>query len=211
MNSRSEILLVFALVESAIWLSGISKPASWISGILALFAVIYYWCKYPGRLESIFHPCKFKKIDYCQMLMAFFACGTAIMVIAELGNPKIFSQPNLARRFAVSVLFYLGNALWQQALLNGYFLPKMDQAIKDKAKAISAIGILFALAHLPNPVLVPVTAIGGMLSAHFFRKTQNIYILIIAHAILAVAVMYLFPESWHHHLRVGPGFFRWNP
>lgn len=210
MDPRSEILLVFAMVESAIWFSKISRTLSWLFGTLALLAVIFYWYRDLDGLKNIFCPVKTKRIYYGQMYMAFFAFGTAILVIAEFGNPKAFSLPGLAGRFAVSVLCYLGNALWQQVLLNGYFLPKLEQALQNKAKAIPAIGILFALVHLPNPVLVPVTMIGGMLSAYFFQKTRNIYVLIIAHAILAVSVMYLFPESWHHHLRIGPGYFHWG-
>ena len=211
MDPRSEILLVFALVELAVWLGNISKPLSWLFGIIALLGVIYSWYKNPAGLKSIFCPLNVQKIIYGQMYVAFLTCGTVILVIGLLCNPLLFSRTDFLRRFAVSVLFYLGNALWQQVLLSGYFLPKLEQAFQNPAKAISAIGILFALVHLPNPVLVPVTMIGGMLSVYFFRQTRNIYILTIAHAILAVSVMYLFPESWHHHLRIGPGFFHWNP
>lgn len=211
MHPRGEILLVFAMVESAIWLGNISKPLSWLLGIFSLLAVIYHWLKNFDGLKNIFYPLKVQKIIYGEMYVAFLTSGTAILVIGLLCNPLLFSRADLAKRFAVSVLFYLGNALWQQVLLNGYFLPKLEQALENPAKAIPAIGILFALVHLPNPVLVPVTMVGGMLSVYFFQKTRNIYILIIAHAILAVSVMYLFPESWHHHLRIGPGFFRWNP
>ena len=211
MDPRSEILLVFTMVELAIWLGNISRPLSWLFGVIALLTVIYSWHKNLDGLKSIFCPLKVQKIIYGQMYVAFLTCGTVILTIGLLCNPAIFSRPDFAKRFVVSVLYYLGNALWQQVLLNGYFLPKLEQAFKNPAKAISAIGILFALVHLPNPVLVPVTMLGGMLSVYFFQKTRNIYVLIVAHAILAVSVMYLLPESWHHHLRIGPGFFRWNP
>lgn len=212
MDPQSEVLLVFALVESAIWLSEISKSLSWLFGASALLLVLRYWYRNFSKLKSIFHPAPTKRIYYGEMYVAFFACGTAILAIAEFGNPKAFALPGLAWRFAVSVLYYLGNALWQQTLLNGYFLPRLEQGFRnDKNEAVLAVGILFALVHLPNPVLVPVTMIGGMLCAYFFRKTGNIYALIVAHSILAVSIMYLFPESWHHHLRIGPGFLRWNP
>lgn len=211
MKPRSEILLVFAMVELAIWLGNISKILSWLLGTLALLGVIRHWYENSGDLKAVFVPAKTGKIVYGQMYMAFFTFGTAILVVAEFGNPLAFALPSLARRFAVSVLYYLGNALWQQILLNGYFYPRLEQVFPDnKEKAILAVGLLFGLVHLPNPVLVPVTMIGGMLCAYFFQKTRNIYVLIIAHSILAVAVMYLWPESWHHHLRIGPGYFLWG-
>lgn len=211
MTPQSEIFLVFAMVEMAIWMGNLSKTLSWLLGALALFGVLRHWWIDSRDLKSVFIPVKCARIVYCEMYMAFFACGTAILVIAGLGNPAAFALPDLARRFAVSVLFYLGNALWQQILLNGYFYPRLNQAFcGNQEKAIIAVGALFALVHLPNPVLVPVTMLGGMLSAYFFQKTRNIYVLVIAHAILAVAVMYLLPESWHHHLRIGPGYFLWG-
>lgn len=211
MKPRSEILLVFAMVELAIWLGNISKVLSWLLGILAALGVIRHWYENSKDLKTVFVPVRTGRIVYGQMYMAFFAFGTAILVVAGLGNPMAFSLPNFGKRFAVSVLYYLGNALWQQVLLNGYFYPRLEQSFgEDKEKTMLAVGILFALVHLPNPVLVPVTMIGGMLCAYFFQKTRNIYLLIIAHSILAVAVMYLWPESWHHHLRIGPGYFLWG-
>lgn len=211
MDPRRELLLVFLLVESAIAMGNISKPLSWFSGIFAVLIVLNHWWNNFDNLKNIFFPISVSKIHYGHMYVAFFACFTAVLVIAGLCNPPAFSLPNLGKRFAVSVLYYLGNALWQQILLNGYFYPRFKQALgNNEAKAILGVGLMFAFVHIPNPVLVPVTLIGGMLCAHFFQKTRNVYVLVIAHAILAVSVMYLLPESWHHHLRIGPGYFLWG-
>lgn len=208
---RSEIFLVIWMVQVAIWTGNVSKSASWLSGILALLIVLNYWRQNPAGLKKIFVPSGSSKIHYGHMYVAFFTCFTAVLITALLCNPAAFSLPNLGKRFAVSVLYYLGNALWQQTLLCGYFYPRLRQEYNgNEAKAILVVGTLFALVHLPNPVLVPVTMIGGMLSAYFFQKTRNIYVLIVAHAILAVSVMYLLPDSWHHHLRIGPGYFLWG-
>src|SRR5574337_1157647 len=108
MDPRSEILLVFALVEAAIWLSEISRPLSWVFGASALLIVIRHWFRNFSKLKDIFRPLRMEKKYYGQMYVAFFACGTAILAIAEFGNPQAFALPGLVRRFAVSVLYYLG-------------------------------------------------------------------------------------------------------
>ncbi len=207
MSKMNEIFLVFVLAELAIWSSTVTPILSWIFGIIAVIFVLRYWRNNFAEWKTIFRP-RGNNIHYGQMCIAFFACGTAILTIGAVYNPQVFNRPDLAERFAISVLFYLGNALWQQILVVGYFLPRLEQKFRSERKAVIALGILFALVHIPNPVLVPVTFIGGMLCAYFFQKTRNIYALIVAHAILAVAIMHLLPGAWHHHLRIGPGFFR---
>jgi len=70
-------------------------------------------------------------------------------------------------------------------------------------------GILFAICHWPNPVLVPLTLIGGAAMAWLFARQRNVIPLAIGQAILGSLIFWAFPIAWHHHLRVGPGYFAW--
>ena len=70
--------------------------------------------------------------------------------------------------------------------------------------------MLFSFVHIPNPVLVPATLIGGMFFVEAFRRWRNIYPLGIAHAALGLSLAIAVPDSWMHHMRVGLSFLRFH-
>ncbi len=43
--------------------------------------------------------------------------------------------------------------------------------------------------------------------AWMFGRQRNIIPLTIGQAILGTLVAWAFPMAWHHHLRVGPGYY----
>jgi hypothetical protein len=102
-------------------------------------------------------------------------------------------------------------ALTQQLLLQGYFLIRLLRIIPSKALAVTTAGTVFALIHLPNPVLTPVTLLWGLAACFVFLKFRNIYPLAIAHAIFGICVAITIPASVHHNMRVGLGYLTYSP
>ena len=78
------------------------------------------------------------------------------------------------------------------------------------APVIAATGI-FALAHLPNPILTPITLVWGAIACVLFLRYRNIYTLGLAHGIMGLCVAVTVPSSLHHHMRVGLGYLRYHP
>jgi hypothetical protein len=108
---------------------------------------------------------------------------------------------------------YWAYALWacvQQLLLQGFFLPRCLELTKGKVSAALLAGALFALAHLPNPVLTPVTLVGGFAACLFFLRYRNLYPLALAHAILGIAVGVTIPGPVDHNMRVGLGYLTYH-
>ncbi len=206
MKPLREVAIVFVLVMLVIWLSGTSKAPTWLLAVPAVMLLLNYWRNNPDSFKNLWKPIG-KASHYQAMTSISMVFWIIIFMISASRNPEFWSRPFALKDFAVSVFFYLGNALWQQALVNGYFLPRLEEGFRNEWKSIFVLGLLFGIVHFPNPVLMPVTMIGGMLSAYFFLRTRNIYALLLVHAILAVSIMYFFPHSWHHHLRIGPGYF----
>jgi hypothetical protein len=66
---------------------------------------------------------------------------------------------------------------------------------------------IFAALHWPNPVLIPVTLIGGFGMCILFARQRNILPLTLGQAILGGLVWWAFPIAWHHSMRVGPGYY----
>ncbi len=109
---------------------------------------------------------------------------------------------------------YGGYAIWtgvQQFLLQGFFLLRLLRVIPNQRLAALAAALLFAAAHVPNPVLTPITLIWGFLACLLFLRYRNLYPLMIAHAILGITVAMTIPGPAVHNMRVGLGYLTYRP
>ncbi len=103
---------------------------------------------------------------------------------------------------------YFAFCVLQQVALNSLLMNRMSFLISRRWLAAALTGAIFAACHWPNPVLVPLTFIGGTVMAWLFASERNIIPLAIMQALLGTLAWWAFPLAWHHHLRVGPGYFR---
>ncbi len=69
-------------------------------------------------------------------------------------------------------------------------------------------GAMFAAAHLPNPLLMVVTLIGGAVAAVAYQRHRNLFFLALAHALIGTMLWLVVPDALSHNLRVGPGMLR---
>jgi Type II CAAX prenyl endopeptidase Rce1-like len=106
---------------------------------------------------------------------------------------------------------YLIWAVMQQFLLQIYFLLRLQRMLPGKVAPVLAAAGLFSLAHLPNPVLTPVTLVWGIAACLLFLRYRNIYALGLSHGILGLCVAVVVPEPVQHHMRVGIGYYRYHP
>jgi hypothetical protein len=106
---------------------------------------------------------------------------------------------------------YLLWALMQQFLLQIYFLLRLQHLLPGHVLPVAAAAGVFALAHLPNPVLAPLTLVWGVTACLLFVRYRNIYALGLAHGLLGLCVAITVPDSLLHHMRVGIGYFRYHP
>lgn len=102
-------------------------------------------------------------------------------------------------------------ALLQQLLLQGYFLARLLRVLPSANLAAALTASVFAVAHLPNPILTPLTLIWGLTACLIFIKSRNVYPLAIAHAIFGICVAITIPASVIHNMRVGLGYIRYKP
>jgi hypothetical protein len=106
---------------------------------------------------------------------------------------------------------YMAFCLLQQVGLNSYLTNRLLGATDSPARAALLAGTIFAALHWPNPVLIPLTFIGGVAMAWLFARDRNIIPLAVWQGILGTLVWWAFPVSWHHAMRVGPGFYHFHP
>jgi len=106
---------------------------------------------------------------------------------------------------------YMSFCLLQQVGLNSYVTNRLLAATDDPLRAALLAGALFGALHWPNPVLVPVTWLGGTAMSWLFARQRNILPLAIFQGIVGTLVWWAFPVIWHHGMRVGPGFYSFHP
>jgi len=114
-------------------------------------------------------------------------------------TPGVFAPRHFWNYFAFCVL--------QQVALNSLFSNRIYFLTKEIWTSAVSAGIIFAILHWPNPVLMPATFIAGVAMSWLFLKERNVLPLAIWHMVLGVLIGWAMPIAWHHGLRVGPGYY----
>lgn len=104
-------------------------------------------------------------------------------------------------------LGYFAFCLLQQIALNSFLMERFLSAVERPWVAASLSAAIFAALHWPNPVLVPLTLVGGFAMCWLFARHRNILPLTLGQAMLGGIVWWAFPLAWHHSMRVGPGYY----
>ena len=105
-----------------------------------------------------------------------------------------------------------GYVLWtmyQQFLLQDYFMPRLSRVLSSDA-AIAVASLLFAVAHLPNLSLALACLVWGAISCLLFRCYRNLYMIGLAQGLLGLCFAVCVPDAMHHHMRVGLGYWRFH-
>lgn len=141
------------------------------------------------------------------VLAAATVSASAIFIAIQLGTLR---HPISTRTW---IMTFGGYTVWsfvQQFLLQGYFLFRLLRLLPRREWAALAAAGMFALAHLPNPILTPVTFIWGLCACFVFLRCRNVYPLAAAHAILGITVAITIPGPVVHNMRVGLGYLRYT-
>jgi CAAX prenyl protease-like protein len=152
-----------------------------------------------------------------------FAAFIAAVLIAGIALGALHRTPQhlLDRHRFIG---YFAFCTLQQVAVNSYLMNRylyatstpvpsssiheMDAARREHPIIAATLSSLtFGALHWPNPVLIPVTLIGGFGMCLLFARQRNILPLTLGQAILGGLTWWAFPIAWHHSMRVGPGYY----
>jgi membrane protease YdiL (CAAX protease family) len=84
----------------------------------------------------------------------------------------------------------------------------MLSALVSRMGSFLLSGVVFSLAHLPNPSLTLLTFFAGIIFTAIYARKRNLYVVALMHAILGLTLAVSAPDTWFHGLRVGRDFLR---
>ena len=201
-----EALGLSALVAMYIWKWQAVSPRSWwiLAVCMVLSAVLHRDTpKTLGWRADNLWGATHKAVPFFAVA-ALAICGAGLFLGMLQRLPAHLIEP---RRFTG----YLAFCLLQQVALNSFLTNRLLGYFGKAWPAAVLAGVLFAALHWPNPVLVPLTLVGGVAMAWLFARERNILPLALGQAVLGALVWWAFPLAWHHSMRVGPGFWAFHP
>lgn len=173
-------------------------PVVWIAGAT--------WLSWPGAAVLGLRATSLLRSMWVAVVAALLS---GITVAIAWHRHTLHAPPSVAL-FAKS---YIGYAVWafaQQFLMTGFFLLRLERALPRPAHAVLGTAGIFTLAHLPNPVLTPLTGVWGLVGCWHFLRYRNLYPLALAHAVLGITIAVTVPGYITHNMRVGLGYLTYR-
>jgi hypothetical protein len=194
-----EPLGVFAMIVAYIWRWRYRHPLSWI--VILGFVLVSHALRRETPASLGFRVANLKS--------ALGAIAPAVLTVALvlLAIGAIFHtiRPVELKSACSSLALYCVWGLFQQYLLNGYFLNRFVKVSPAYAPLIAAIA--FSGIHTPNWFLIIVTLFAGFACAKIYLKFRNLYVLGLAHGVIGFLLYLCVPDTISHHLYVGPKWF----
>jgi len=201
-----ELAIAYVLIMTVTWSARPLQRVLWllaVTGIVIIFARSWEgWRALGLRIANFWR-------SVWIVAAAIAAAGTAILVAGQMDTLNL-----PAGGVTGFIRTYIGYAIWagvQQLLLQGLFMQRLVRAIPYERHAALIAAVLFAVAHMPSFVLVPITLIWGLVACLHFLRYRNLFPLMIAHAILGIAVAVTIPGPVDHNMRVGLGYVTYSP
>lgn len=199
-----ETALAYVLIEAALWTEGDLRWFwSWLASAWIIGITLY---RRPSLREL--------GLGAAGLRRSLWIVPVALLVAVAIVLAGVFAGTahslSLRRGLLLGGVAYLFWALQQQFVLQSFMFLRLEKLLGGAGRAVVVSALLFAAAHIPNPVLMAATLVVGLVFCELFRRYRNLYPLALAHGLLGLALALAIPDAIHRHMRVGIGYLRFH-
>ena len=198
-----QIAFAYGLLEAALWTPPGRLDLAWMILTAAFILVMAFRGPYSAREMGVTFPTGKATI---------WIVGAGLILAATLWSCAALTGANAAPTHAMPLRTAWQYAIWaslQQFMLQSFFFVRLESLLGSR-RAVLATTILFAAAHIPNPILTVGTVLAGFFFCEMFRRYRNIFPLGVVHVILGLAMAASVSDALLHHMRVGIGFVQFH-
>lgn len=199
-----EVLVVYGSLEAALWTSGTVQGV--FIGLTVGLTVMWAYSERHPWPDLGLAPASVRRGWWIVPVGA----AVAGLILLAAWHWHTLRPPAGTLVVAVNIALSLVWAFAQQFLAQSFFFLHLEYLLRSGRRAVLATALLFSSAHIPNPVLVPVTLVGGLILSEVFRRNRTLYGLAVAHALVALCLAISIPETVLHDMRVGIGYIRYH-
>jgi membrane protease YdiL (CAAX protease family) len=199
-----EFAVAYGLIALAVWTP---RPLQqWLSLAALLWVLLTTWLSFDGWRAMGFRAVGFWRSTWV-IGVALVLVVASVALAAKLHTLHFPESPTLflSRYWSYTIWAFL-----QEFLLLNFFLLRLLRLLPNKIAAAAVATALFALVHLPNPILTPLTLIWGYAACLIFLRYRNLYIPAVAHALLGICIAVTIPGPVDHNMRVGLGYLTYR-
>lgn len=197
-----EVLLVYSGILLYIWRWQFTYPRAWMA---LLAAVLASHVAHRDTLRGL--GLAFVELRASARIILPFAVAlyVPVVILGFASGRLLLLAPS--KRTLASFAGYLIWCAFQQYVAQSYFHCRLMSLIPNRHVSSLLVALLFGAAHIPNPILMVATTLGGFVLSEVFARHRNVWPLALAQAAGGFLIAALSPASLIHNMRVGPGYF----
>ena len=177
-----EVVIFYFLVHLVIWGSVWFHPPVLIVAVVMVGICVFSNHRHNDSKEKI----GLTRKDFTPALVKLMPIGIPIaLVLVVIGWGK---GPQGGEWGFFFIL--LGYPVWsfaQEYALLGFVANRLEDGFPRRKWLVPwTNGLLFSMAHLPNPLLMPITFISGVYFTWLFQRHRNLFAIAIIHALIGI-------------------------
>lgn len=202
----AELSAMTALLLSYIWVWKDAFPGAFVVCVGGYFGIAWMGHRRRGesawdiglRLDNIWPATRLALIYLGPLMVGFLALGAAL---DSYRWPPAEELP-----LRITGLWIWGAA--QQYGMLCFYLRRLTGLLGGGILPPAIAAGMFAGYHAPNPTLMLVTFVGGVLACDVYRRRPNLGVIALFHALVSAAMSNSLPLDVTFGMRVGPGFHK---
>ena len=141
------------------------------------------------------------------LLPMILIAGLSVLIGYLGGSRPDFFRGHSEKLIIVQLAAGFGWGFVQQYVLQGFINRRAQIAWRAAPVSILVTAIVFSALHLPNPWLMLITFVGGVVWAFVYQRAPNLFALALSHSVMTWILVSTLPPSALNHLRIGFKYF----